>query len=375
MKRIAISLLVALLLIGGLCFVGCETESASENNVDITPASATILIDESVELTASGGYDYEWSIETDAWGTLSTTEGNTTVYTSAYDPAAETWQEHQVITVTSYINGQGGGTNGLGDYSQTAEAVITHQSAQVIVLVSPPSAQVAAYGSVSFTASGANIYTWSMQNPTYGHLTATEGSATTYTSTLDADEEFLQILTCTTDRGTVTVHIIHSPDATSVTISPASANITDLESVTFTASGASFYEWSLANPDWGTLSTDEGPVTTYTSDDNDFDTERVQTLTCDTDEGTVSVSIIHDPGELTISPSFASIEPGESQNFTATGGDGTYDWDLSAGAQATLDPNSTRVTTVTVFNSASNSFTVVVESDGNTASASVEIDI
>jgi hypothetical protein len=245
MKRITISLLVVLALIGGLSFVGCETESASQNNVLISPRSAIILIDNTVELTASGGFDYEWSLEQEEWGTLSTTEGNRTVYTSAYDPAADTWQEHQVITVTSYINKNASKTNGLSGYAQTAEAIITHQTAQVIVNIEPPNANVTEFGSATFTATGANRYSWSLQYPSWGTLTATDGDTTTYTSTFNPSDEHLQILTCTTDRGTTTAHIVHNAEG--IILNPTSATLNEGESVKFTASGGTTYSWSKSS--------------------------------------------------------------------------------------------------------------------------------
>lgn len=222
MNRMAILGLTVLTLAGGLCFVGCETESASENNVDITPASATILIDESVTLTASGGYDYEWSLENDSWGTLSTTEGSTTTYTSAYDPDADTWQEHQVVTVRSYLNkavAKADSTNGTSDinnftdYQQTAEAIITHQTKQPPITISPALGSVSNRGdSVTFTASGANTYSWSLQHKDWGLLSTRTGPTTTYTSmrTEPVDgEDDVQVLTCVTDRGTTSAHIVH----------------------------------------------------------------------------------------------------------------------------------------------------------------------
>jgi len=242
MKRIAIPLLVVSTVIGGLCFVGCETESASQNNIVISPRSAIILIDEAIELTASGGFDYEWSLEQETWGTLSTTIGPRTVYTSSYDPGAETWQAHQVITVKSYINKLNGKTNGVSDYAQFAEAIITHQAKQAVVTISPANAAIDDYGSVTFTASGANTYTWSLRQPVYGQLTATTGPTTTYTSTYSEGDEILQILTCTTDRGTTSAHIVHNPEE--LTITPSSYTLEPGDAVALLASGGSSYNWS-----------------------------------------------------------------------------------------------------------------------------------
>ncbi|MDP6810967.1 MAG: hypothetical protein QGH42_13465 [Kiritimatiellia bacterium] len=292
MKRIAIPLFVVLALIGGLCFVGCETESASQNNVLISPRSAIILIDNTVELTASGGFDYEWSLEQEEWGTLSTTKGSRTVYTSAHDPDPETWQEHQVITVKSYINRQAGGTNGFSDYAQTAEAIITHQTAQVIVNIEPPNANVTEFGSVSFTATGANRYSWSLQYPSWGTLTATDGDTTTYTSTFNPSDEHLQILTCTTDRGTTTAHIVHNAEG--IILNPSSASLNEGESVKFTASGGTTYSWSKTGTgnELTSFSTTTGSETTLSfPDGSSFSGSRSFTVTVTSGEESAQSSV------------------------------------------------------------------------------------
>jgi len=294
MKRIAIPLLVVSTVIGGLCFVGCETESASQNNIVISPRSAIILIDEAIELTASGGFDYEWSLEQETWGTLSTTIGPRTVYTSSYDPGAETWQAHQVITVKSYINKLNGKTNGVSDYAQFAEAIITHQAKQAVVTISPANAAIDDYGSVTFTASGANRYSWSVQYPSWGTLTATQGDTTTYTSTFNPDTEHIQILTCTTDRGTTTAHIIHDPEG--ILITPSTASLNPGQSVTFNATESSSVNWSLSGngaPNVTGVPSGNSYEVTFTTDFEESDNPRIVTVRASSgeDEGQASVSL------------------------------------------------------------------------------------
>lgn len=107
--------------------VGCETESATKNSVSISPATTTMTYGESVEFTASGGYEYAWSLETSSYGTLSTRSGNTTVYTSLYNPgtnSSSTSAVTQVLTVTSTISGHSD-TN--ASYAMTAEAYIRQE--------------------------------------------------------------------------------------------------------------------------------------------------------------------------------------------------------------------------------------------------------
>jgi hypothetical protein len=167
----------------GLALSGCETESATANNVTITPGGAVLRPGESVALNAAGGFDYKWDLTgSTIYGTLSATRGPTTIYTSIQDPGASTVL--QTVQLTSYINGQptGGTTNGTSSlYQQTAEITITHIG---YLLISPASASLSQFGSADFTAQGGRGgYTWSLSKPSLGVLTTTSGSKTTYTAT------------------------------------------------------------------------------------------------------------------------------------------------------------------------------------------------
>lgn len=237
---IAGATLLAVITAAGL--TGCDTESAAENNVRITPGTATLRINQMQEFTASGGFDYTWSLENEDWGTLSAREGNSTVYQSLHDPGAEAETARQILRVTSTINSQGQNGTNETSYSHTAEAIITHETSELALQIQPPNASLQQWESQSFTASGAHSYSWSLDNETWGTLTAREGSTTTYTSTKATATEGLQTLICDTDRGRVTAHIIHEPQAVSIT--PSVATVTPGNAASFTASGADFYVWS-----------------------------------------------------------------------------------------------------------------------------------
>jgi VCBS repeat-containing protein len=71
-----------------------------------------------VVLTASGGWNYRWSLSDDAYGTLNATYGESVTYTVHEVP-----EDVQVtITVTGRVSNYG--TNGL----YTAEARINHRA-------------------------------------------------------------------------------------------------------------------------------------------------------------------------------------------------------------------------------------------------------
>ena len=124
---------MAMKTIGALCvtgfivvavcigLVGCETQSAT-TKVTIEPSAATIGEGESVTFVASGGYDYTWELETKSYGTLSTTSGDTTTYTSTYS-AGTSNTVVQVLTLTSFI--ENSSTSNSSPDEWTTEAYIT----------------------------------------------------------------------------------------------------------------------------------------------------------------------------------------------------------------------------------------------------------
>ena len=111
--------LVAVVL--GLVWAGCESDSAT-TRIAIAPPSATISVGQSITFTASGGYDYAWSLSDSTLGTLSTTTGDATTYTSIHDPGPSN-SVVQVLTVTSSIPGSS--TSNSTPNEWTAEAYIT----------------------------------------------------------------------------------------------------------------------------------------------------------------------------------------------------------------------------------------------------------
>jgi hypothetical protein len=113
---------------GLVAFTGCETSPASER-VMISPDSATIHYNQSIALTAHGGYDYTWSLADDTQGTLSPRTGATVTYTSLSVPAISNTLL-QVITVTSTIDTFSGGTTSSSnsvqnEFTSTAQSFIT----------------------------------------------------------------------------------------------------------------------------------------------------------------------------------------------------------------------------------------------------------
>lgn len=120
---------VAGLMAGAVIFSGCETSPASQP-VSISPDSATIHYQESIALTAVGGYDYQWTLSNPALGILAPRTGMTVTYTSQNNPGVSNTAV-QVVTLTSTISTFSGGStvnsNGVQNvFTKTAQAFITH---------------------------------------------------------------------------------------------------------------------------------------------------------------------------------------------------------------------------------------------------------
>ena len=118
---IAISLSAACALL-----IGCDSDSAT-SKVSISPSSVTVEKGNSIEFTASGGYEYTWSLAEDsagasAYGILSNRTGQKTTYTSLRNASSD--PVVRVLTVTSTIEGSDN-TNSSPD-EWTTQAYITH---------------------------------------------------------------------------------------------------------------------------------------------------------------------------------------------------------------------------------------------------------
>ncbi len=118
---------LSLLVTGVTCFTGCEVDSA-DYAIYISPDSGTLYKNNSITLTAQGGYVYSWSLSEESWGALNTRAGSQVIYTSLYEPTDDI-PAVQVVTLTSTFSNSGESsstTNSSSTNSHTAEAYITH---------------------------------------------------------------------------------------------------------------------------------------------------------------------------------------------------------------------------------------------------------
>jgi hypothetical protein len=93
---------VAIVAAALFTWTGCDTDSANES-VTVSPSSAILSRGQSVEFTASGGYDYTWSLSPDdGSGNLNTLKGSTVIYTCLATNVGTTPKK---VIVTSTIEG------------------------------------------------------------------------------------------------------------------------------------------------------------------------------------------------------------------------------------------------------------------------------
>lgn len=124
MKQILAALAVLSLCLALFAIpTGCETESV-DKRVRVVPDSVTIRRGQSIEFTATGGFDYDWDLSNESRGTLSARTGARTVYTSLFSPDSNDTDVVQVLSVVSSIEGAGGTNQSPATWR--AEAIIHH---------------------------------------------------------------------------------------------------------------------------------------------------------------------------------------------------------------------------------------------------------
>ena len=119
-KRIAVFFTLCVVLV----LSGCETEPSEQIAISVTPNHVTLRPGQSREFTASGWQDYTWSISDREIGVLSTSKGNSTVYTAVGGGTNAV----QILTVTASgtrTNATSGTANTIS--SGAARALITHR--------------------------------------------------------------------------------------------------------------------------------------------------------------------------------------------------------------------------------------------------------
>jgi hypothetical protein len=279
----------------------------------IAPASATICAFSTASFAASGASTYTWN------GTVNTS-------TAAFSPSVSSVYTLSGTNPAGCVN-----TTTLGVNTNTLPIINVAQSANTICVNSP----------ATFTASGANTYTWStVSNNTIISITPTVAANYTVSGT----NGFGCVSSRTFALGTFTLPVL--------SIVPASATVCSLSQASFNASGASTYTWN------STIFTQTAAFTPSTSS--------VYTLSGTNPSGCVSTVTVgvttNTLPVLAITPPSATVCSASSVSFAANGAT-SYTWSGSVTtATASFSPSINTVYTITGVNPAgcisTNSITV-----------------
>ncbi len=253
----------------------------------INPATHALCFGQSVTLTASGGGTYNWSNGTSA-NSITVSPASTTLYS---------------VTVT--------GTNGC---TASATSTVTVNPLPVAA-VSPPLTEICFGESVALTASGGGSYSWS--NGGSGNtITVSPSINTQYSVTV------ISSFGCTASAAsTVIVNPLPLPY-----IDPFTASVCGGESITLTAYGGVFYDWSTFDVDQSIV------VTPFMSE-----TYTVTVTDANGCSATTSKYVAYaDAPFVFISPSETFLCPGESVILTANGAQ-DYVWSSGENGPSIVD--------------------------------------
>ncbi|MCU0432220.1 MAG: T9SS type A sorting domain-containing protein [Bacteroidia bacterium] len=290
--------------------VNGSCSSTATVTITVSPASpvtvsgvTSVCSGSSTTLTASGALSYIWM------------PGNLNTAAVTLTPSATT-----TYTVT--------GTSANGCVA-TETVTITVQPIPVVSATGP--ASVCAGSPATFTATGANSYTWQPGNFPGNTLTVTPVSSTTYTVTG----------TTAGCSATATVAVTVAPTPT-ITATASPVAVCPGGSATLTASGASSYTWQPGNLSGSSVSVSPTTTTTYTLTGVDGSCSTTATVT-------VTVNPV---APITVTGS-SSVCAGSAVTLSATGAV-SYTWQPGnlTGSSITTIPTGNTTYTVTGVNAA-----------------------
>lgn len=244
--------------------------------ISISPASPTVCALVPVTYTASGAATYLW---------------NNSVQTATYMAAS---QNANTYTVVGYSS----------DGCTTTQTVGLTTNPAPVIAISPSMATVCENSNTSYTASGAVTYTWA-DNSTASTVVITPTAPVVYTVAGTGTNGCV---------GVGSVLLLLYPSF-SINVNPTTATVCPNTSTVFTASGALSYSWSNGPT---TASTSVSPASTSVYTVTGFDANQ-----CPATQ-TVAVTTRTVP-LITVNPASASVCPGGSISYTASGVT-SYSW-------------------------------------------------
>ena len=110
---------LAALVAGIFLYTACETSSTDDpRGISVSPSSASLAPGQSIVLTAEGGWNYNWGVDKESIGYLTTKSGPTVTYVA-------TATGTQTISVdTKPIAGSSSSTNKTASSSSPSSAIV-----------------------------------------------------------------------------------------------------------------------------------------------------------------------------------------------------------------------------------------------------------
>ncbi len=306
-----------------------------------SPANQTVNINGAANFSAAGGTGtYSWS----AFGG-NPASGSSQNFSTSYSSSGT-----KTVTVTS------------GNQTATCNVAVNPPT-ELPLSCNPANQSVNTNSPANFSASGGNgTYSWSTN---VGSDSGNPASGTGINFTTAYSTAGYKTVTVSSGSQTVACHVtVNEPPQNTLTCNPQNQSVYINSSANFSATGGTgTYNWSAGD---GSPSTGVGSSfsTTYGSVG-----ARTVTVSSGNQTATCNVIVNTQPQQtLTCNPQSQSGNVWSNMNFSATGGNGSYNWYASDG-----NPTSGTGSNFSTQYSSSGFRTVIVTSNGQTATCNVTI--
>ena len=276
--------------------------TSAPSTLKLLPDAVNVPVNGTRQFTATGGTPgYSYSVQAEGAGGSIDPSG---LYTAPASSGTDT------IVVT----------DSAGDTCESTAMV----TASVSLSITPVTITLGAGATVIFTASGGTSpYTYSVS---VGSGTINSGTGF-FTAPPNAESDTVRVIDAASNTADAIVTVTNPP---TLQISPATATLNAGATCTFTASGGvPPYSFSVTPPGTGTINPTTGLFTAPGVAETD--TVVVADAGGGTRTASAIVTIVLPGGPLSINPSPASVDAGQTLSFTASGGTPPYAFSIVSG--------------------------------------------